>query len=80
MQDPTDPYANLRSEPTEAKTKEPVTFDASKSVDCNGDPVKKYVFDFGDGTKPVTSFKPIVEHPYEKGGTREFRNSYFRNS
>ncbi len=54
MQDPTDPYAHLRSTPTEAKTKEPVTFDASKSCDCNGEPVKKYVFDFGEGTKPVT--------------------------
>eukprot|EP01083_Nonionella_stella_P001035 2995_1 len=69
MQDPTEPYAHLRSEPTEAKKDEPVTFDGSKSIDCDGDPVKKYVFDFGDDTKPVTSFKPIVTHPYKRGGT-----------
>jgi len=69
MQDPLGPYAHLKSTPTEAKSKEPVTFDASKSMDCNGDPVKKYVFDFGDGTKPVTSFKPVVEHPYQRPGT-----------
>ena len=69
MQDPLGPYAHLKSNPTEAKTKEPVEFDASKSCDCNGDPVKKYVFDFGDGSPKKTSFKPVVHHPYAKGGT-----------
>ena len=69
MQDPGDPYAHLKGTPSEAKTKEPVEFDGSKSMDCDGEPVKKYVFDFGDGSKPVTSFKPIVHHPYAKGGT-----------
>lgn len=69
MSDPGNPSAHLSSEPSEAKTKENVTFDASKSRDYAGNKCKKFLFDFGDNTKPMTSFKPIVTRQFAKGGT-----------
>ncbi len=67
-QDPTLPYAAVSSTPKDPKPNEPVKFDASKSVDCDGDPVKNYVWDFGDFSPPVTTTKPVVNHAYSKPG------------
>ena len=68
-QDPTLPYAAVSSTPKDPKPRDPVKFDASKSVDCDGDPVKNYVWDFGDFSPKVTTTKPVVNHAYEKPGT-----------
>ena len=63
------PYVAVSSTPSNAKPKQPVKFDASKSIDFEGDPCKSYVWDFGDNTVPVTTTKPWVNHPYEEPGT-----------
>jgi hypothetical protein len=54
-----------------------VRFDASRSTDPDAtssdpqlrDTIVKYVFDFGDGTPPLATTNPIVEHQYPQGGT-----------
>ncbi len=48
---------------------EPVTFDAGKSHDMDGDPLKTYEWDFGDGTPKVTTKGPIVKHAFDQPGT-----------
>ena len=53
-----------------------VSLDASKSFDADSgssdpqlrDTVVTYVFDFGDGTPPLSTTNPVVEHQYPKGG------------
>jgi len=53
-----------------------VAFDASGSSDPDAastdpqlrDTLVKYVFDFGDGTPPLASTEPLVEHQYPAGG------------
>eukprot|EP01084_Bolivina_argentea_P067195 122428_1 len=68
--DPTqDPYVAVSSTPPTAKPREPVTFDASKSHDMDGDPCKNYTFDFGDGSPIVHTPKPVVKHQYDEPGT-----------
>merc|ERR1712228_660349 len=37
--------------------------------DCEGDPCKNFVFDFGDGSPPKESTSPIVKHAYEQPGS-----------
>eukprot|EP01084_Bolivina_argentea_P151403 264256_1 len=68
-QDPTLPYAAVSSTPNDPKPKDLVTFDATKSVDCDGDPCKNYVWDFGDFTPQVRTTKPVVKHAFDKPGT-----------
>ena len=68
-QDPTLPYAAVSSTPKDPKPRDPVKFDASKSIDCDGDPVKKYLWDFGDGTPLKTTHEPKTQHQYENPGT-----------
>ncbi len=67
--DPEDPYVAVSSTPPIAKKKEPVTFDASKSHDMDGDPCKNYTWDFGDGSPLVHTPKPVVKHAYDEPGT-----------
>eukprot|EP01084_Bolivina_argentea_P315398 546417_1 len=67
--DPTLPYAAVESTPKDPKPHEPVRLDASKSVDCDGDPCKNYVWDFGDFSPKVTTTQPVVKHAYSKPGT-----------
>ena len=67
--DPTLPYAAISSTPKQPKQKEAVAFDASKSVDCDGDPIKNFVWDFGDFSPKVTTTKPVVNHAFDKAGT-----------
>ena len=64
--DPAGPYAHIQSFPTNAMVNQPVKFDASKSHDCDNQPVKKYVWDFGDGSPQVTTTGPYTTHPYKK--------------
>jgi hypothetical protein len=53
-----------------------VSFDASRSFDPDAgssdpqlrDAVVGYVFDFGDGTPPLATTQPVVEHQYPQGG------------
>jgi hypothetical protein len=54
-----------------------VRFDASKSFDADAgsadpqlrDTIVKYVFDFGDGSAPVATTNPVIDHQYPQGGT-----------
>eukprot|EP01083_Nonionella_stella_P064670 168795_1 len=64
-----DPFAHVSSDPKYADPKEPVTFDASKSHDMDGDPCKKYVWDYGDGSPPETTSDPVTNHVYSEPGT-----------
>eukprot|EP01083_Nonionella_stella_P001036 3001_1 len=64
-----DPFVALRNEPPTSRPKQKVKFDASESVDMDGDPCKNYVFSFGDGTAPIESSTPIVYHPYAEPGS-----------
>jgi PKD repeat protein len=54
--------------PAEARTDEPVTFDASCSTDDEL-PIPKYDFDFGDGADPPATEVGVVEHTYRIVGT-----------
>ena len=53
-----------------------VHFDASRSFDPDAsspdpqlrDTIVKYVFDFGDGTAPVATATPTIDHQYQSGG------------
>ena len=67
--DPIDPYAALKSTPTNAKPKQPVRFDASESQDADGDPPLEYHWNFGDGTPVVKTNKPFVDHAYDQPGS-----------
>jgi len=67
--DPEAPYAAVHSTPKDPAPSQPVRIDASESVDKNGNPCKNYVFDFGDGSPPVSSPNPVVNHAYDKPGT-----------
>eukprot|EP00487_Bulimina_marginata_P012576 TRINITY_DN8952_c0_g1_i1.p1 TRINITY_DN8952_c0_g1~~TRINITY_DN8952_c0_g1_i1.p1 ORF type:complete len:227 (-),score=15.01 TRINITY_DN8952_c0_g1_i1:47-727(-) len=66
---PMDPYASVRSTPTNAKPKEQVLFDASDSQDADGDPPLEYNWDFGDGTPVVKTNKPFANHAYDEPGS-----------
>jgi len=43
-----------------------ITFDASKSMDINGNPCISFLFDFGDRTPPVIISSPTTSRPYKK--------------
>eukprot|EP01084_Bolivina_argentea_P150808 263322_1 len=45
-----------------------ITFNASNSVDFDGDKCKQFVFNFGDGSNTFHSTKPIVKYKYNKKG------------
>eukprot|EP01083_Nonionella_stella_P291593 992108_1 len=66
---PIDPYAAVRSTPTNAKPKQKVLFDASDSQDADGDPPLEYQWNFGDGTPMVKTNKPFMDHSFDKPGT-----------
>merc|ERR1712154_736594 len=63
------PVATLESNPHESAPKQPVTFDASKSHDFNGNPCVQFVWDFGDNTPKKTTKTPNTKHPYSKPGS-----------
>ncbi|MFL6260822.1 MAG: PKD domain-containing protein [Thermoanaerobaculia bacterium] len=70
------PVAVLSASPVGQRKLLNVHFDASRSYDpdaASSDPqlrdsVVKYVFDFGDGTPPVATTEPTVDHQYAQGG------------
>eukprot|EP01083_Nonionella_stella_P064676 168810_1 len=63
------PYVSVSSTPANAKPKQPVTLDASRSIDIDGDPCKTFTWDFGDGNPPQTTTTPITNHQYDNPGT-----------
>eukprot|EP01084_Bolivina_argentea_P151404 264257_1 len=67
--EPNAPYAVVNSTPTNAKPSQPVTIDASESQDIDAEPCKNFVFDFGDGTPPVETTKPVINHAFSEPGT-----------
>ncbi len=74
---PACPYAHITSFPTNAMVNQPVKFDASKSHDCDNQPCKNYVWDFGDGTPKVTTTKPVTNHAYKKPVTNIIKSWTF---
>ena len=62
------PVAKVSSNPPDARPKQPVTFDASKSHDMDKKPCIKFVWDFGDGSPKKTTTTPVTKHPYAKPG------------
>lgn len=71
------PTASLEAIPATAEIKQSIVFDASESKPYDpsaGQEIKKYVFDFGDGTPIEESVdrwlrpKPTTEHSYESVG------------
>jgi hypothetical protein len=60
------PEASLRA-PVIAPLGVPVALDASSSTDRDADPLT-YVFDFGDGSAPVRSNEPVVQHVFSSEG------------
>ena len=49
----------------------PVTFDASRSSDADGE-IAAYLWDFdGDGKDDIASIEPIVTHAFSSGGTAQ---------
>merc|ERR1712130_653672 len=64
-----DPYVAVSSTPNDPKPSEPVRFDASSSIDQDGDPCKSFLWDFGDNTPKVITSTPITNHCYDKPGS-----------
>ncbi|HUR68410.1 MAG TPA: fibronectin type III domain-containing protein [Candidatus Thermoplasmatota archaeon] len=62
------PVAVLAASPPLVDAGQPVDIDASNSADVDGQ-IKTYLFDFGDGTDPVTTDKASVSHQYAVNGT-----------
>ena len=66
----TAPVAALNATPTSGDAPLAVNFDGSPSSDADaGDTVATYVFDFGDGSAPVTQGAAAVMHTYQTPGT-----------
>ena len=66
------PLASLTATPTAGKPPLLVGFDASASIDPDGDTITSFSFDFGDGTI-VQQATPTISHTYN--GTGEFNAS-----
>ncbi|HEU5347355.1 MAG TPA: PKD domain-containing protein [Ktedonobacterales bacterium] len=66
------PTAALNASDLEVDAGSTVSFDASQSVAPKGvvgDAIAKYIWDFGDGTKPQTTQTPTTSHVYQKAGS-----------
>jgi YVTN family beta-propeller protein len=61
------PTAALSASPPKGKAPLTVTFNAAASTDPDG-AVTAFTFDFGDGTLPVTTTSPTVDHIYTTEG------------
>ncbi|HEX7185660.1 MAG TPA: PKD domain-containing protein [Thermoanaerobaculia bacterium] len=70
------PIAVLSASPIGNRKQLNVHFDASRSFDPDAtssdpqlrDTIVKYVFDFGDGTPPVATTEPTIDHQYAQDG------------
>jgi len=63
------PVARFTYSPAAPLVNEMVTFNASLSTPDNGT-IVSYVWNFGDGSPPVTEVDPITNHTYRAFGTR----------
>jgi len=61
------PVAVLSGSPTSGNLNLTVAFDASMTLDADGDTIS-YDFDFGDGFSVTGSASPLVSHTYTVGG------------
>jgi glucose/arabinose dehydrogenase/PKD repeat protein len=61
------PTAQLNAGPLQGAAPLTVEFSAVGSTDPEGDPLS-YVWDFGDGSAPMTSTQPFVAHEYASDG------------
>ena len=61
------PTAAFEHAPPDPRAGEPVVFDASESVDPDGD-IERYVWNFGDGSDPVTADDPVQSHVFAEPG------------
>jgi len=62
------PVARFTYSPAEPLANKSVTFDASASTP-NGGAIANYTWNFNDGTLPITTDKPILEHVFSKPWT-----------
>jgi hypothetical protein len=70
------PVAALSATPIGQRKQLNIHFDASRSFDLDAtssdpqlrDTIVKYVFDFGDGTPPVATTEPTIDHQYAVEG------------
>lgn len=62
------PLAVLEGTPNTGCAPLTVAFDASQSFDPDGDPIRSYTFNFGDGSAPVTQASPKISYTYSKAG------------
>ena len=66
------PTAALSASDLEIDAGSAINFDASQSAAPQGvanDSIAKYVWNFGDGTKPQTTQTPTTSHVYQKAGS-----------
>ena len=62
------PQAVLTAKPTTGAAPLAVSFSGANSSDPDGDTLKSYTFNFGDGSAPVTQATPTINHTYSKSG------------
>ena len=63
------PVARLAATPSSGTFPLAVHFDASRTTDADGDAIRSYIFDFGDGSDVVTQAGPSIDHTYAVKGT-----------
>lgn len=63
------PQSEFSFSPSEPEEGSAVTFDASLSLDPDGDVIDTYIWEFGDGSDPVTTATATVDHVYPDPGS-----------
>jgi plastocyanin len=74
------PTASLTASDLEVDAGTTVNFDASQSAapqGVDGDAIAKYVWNFGDGTTPLTTETPTTSHAYHKAGSYQVTLTVF---
>lgn len=63
------PESEFTVSPTEPEVGTSATFDGSLSFDPDDDSIETYRWTFGDGTDPVETSDPTIDHTYQETGT-----------